>query len=72
MLAFLTTIMKSRKFEVVSNGVFLLGIIVLFLTSPSHEEETGFPSEVEDVRSSLNTYIIHVEKARERSIYATG
>jgi hypothetical protein len=58
--------MKSKKFEVVSNGIFLLGIIVLFLTSPSHEEETGSPSEVEDDGSSLNTYIVHVEKPESR------
>ncbi|KAE8055202.1 hypothetical protein FH972_012060 [Carpinus fangiana] len=58
--------MKSKKFEVVSNGIFLLGIIVLFLTSPSHEEETGLPSEVEDDGSSLNAYIVHVEKPESR------
>lgn len=44
MLAFLisSTIMKSRKFEVVSNGVFLLGIIVLFLTLPLMKTKLDF------------------------------
>ena len=50
----------------VSNGLFLLGIIVLFLTSPSREEESGSPSEVEDDGRSLNTYIVHVEKSERR------
>lgn len=54
--------MKNKKCEVLSKVVLLLTIILLFMSSPTHEDEIALPSEVDDEHKSIQTYIVHVKK----------
>jgi hypothetical protein len=54
--------MKNKKCEVLSKVVLLLSIILLFMSSPTHEDEIALPSEVDDEHKSFQTYIVHVKK----------
>ena len=45
-----------------SNVVLLLSIILLFISSPTHEDVISSPSEVDDEPKIFQTYIVHVKK----------